>query len=215
MKPTETKSRSAKVWKYHDESWYVEEPWVSDALFKAIPFRGIIFDIACGRGNIVRSARANGLIASGFDIVKRWPEAVAPIDSLDRVLMKERIDEITAKISGLANIVTNPPFDRVEEFVAAGLDYLGPYAKMATVFPARRLNAAGKWLRKTPLTHVLYITPRPSMPPGELFEELEAAGKRPSGGQHDFAWLVWQQGAQFSPTLAWLHKTKGILRGRD
>jgi hypothetical protein len=64
-----------------------------------------------------------------------------------------------------------------------------------------RLNAA-RWLEGLPLAKIYLLTPRPSMPPGEVI----ARGERPRGGRMDYAWLVFNLGHSGPPELRWLHR---------
>src|SRR5262249_41183991 len=86
-----------------------------------------------------------------------------------------------------ANICTNPPFNRCNEFVLRALELAS--GKVAMIWLARRLNAT-RWLQETPLARVYLLTPRPSMPPSHVI----AAGEKPGGGSQDFVWLVWEHG---------------------
>jgi hypothetical protein len=59
-----------------------------------------------------------------------------------------------------------------------------------------------RWLETTPLYKVLFLTPRPSMPPGAVIE----AGEEPSNGTKDFAWFIWLQGYKGSSQIGWLRR---------
>ena len=84
------------------------------------------------------------------------------------------------------NVVTNPPFRLARAFVERALT-LGA-VKIAIIFPTARLNAA-RWLKPLPLAKIYLLTPRPSMPPGEVI----ARGEKPGGGKTDFCWLVFDR----------------------
>ena len=62
----------------------------------------------------------------------------------------------------------------------------------------------GGWLEPLPLAKIYLLTPRPSMPPGEVI----ARGERPGGGRMDFAWLVFNHGHSGPPELRWLHRDR-------
>ncbi len=198
MSPTPKK---AHTWQLAEHEHYVDEPWVSAALFREESFEGAIHDPCCGFGNIVHSARDAGFIAYGTDIEDRGFEGTVVHDFL-------------ACTDSIANLVFNPPFGSGEAFARHAVKFA--CRKVAILYPTRRLNAAGRWLQELPLTRIWYITPRPSMPPGDVYRELEAKGKRPSGGTQDFAWLVFDAAAKKEPlrfndwsapaTVGWLHK---------
>lgn len=100
------------------------------------------------------------------------------------------------------NFAFNPPFEIGEEFALHALSLVR--RKVAMVYPTRRLNAAGKWLRITPLCRIWYLTPRPSMPPGSEYERLQRAGKEAQGSKQDFCILVWEQGHEGPWSGFWL-----------
>ena len=135
----------------------------------------------------------------GSDIAIRSLTCIGNFDFLARQQMPP----------GLRHVVSNPPFELIEQFALHALSLVEDGAKVALIFPTRRLNAAGKWMRKTPLRRILYLTPRPSMPPGEVVEGLEREGKKPEGGKQDFCWALWEKGWNGSWTGDWLHRDEG------
>jgi hypothetical protein len=143
-------------------------------LFGVEKFVGSIWDPCCGIGRVADAAHRVGHSTYATDIVDRGYrrfEGCADFLQCDR---------------GLAtNIVCNPPFDRCDAFVRHALDLTRPDGKIAMIWLTRRLNAA-RWLAQTPLARILLLTPRPSMPPGQVI----LAGEKPGGGTQDFAWLV-------------------------
>jgi hypothetical protein len=56
-----------------------------------------------------------------------------------------------------------------------------------------------------PLAKIYLLTPRPSMPPGDMI----ARGEKPGGGKTDFCWLVFDRTYIGPPTLRWLHRDGG------
>jgi len=46
------------------------------------------------------------------------------------------------------------------------------------------------------------MTPRPSMPPGQLI----LRGEKPGGGRVDFCWTIFVVGHVGPPELRWLHR---------
>jgi hypothetical protein len=99
------------------------------------------------------------------------------------------------------NVVSNPPFDFCAQFVCHALALTSGNGKVAMIWLARRLNAA-RWLADTPLARIYLLTPRPSMPPGNVI----LRGEKPGGGTQDFCWLVWQHSHVGAPTVHWLHR---------
>jgi hypothetical protein len=184
------KRRDSHIFEKEEHGHYVEPEWCSRRLFEVEKFKGAIYDPACGWGRILHAAKAAGYQVQGSDIVDRRHHGLnSQFHRRDFLFRQE-------DISG--SVVSNPPFDHVEEFCQRALD-LGA-TRVAMICLTRRLNAA-HWLENLPLRRIWLLTPRPSMPPGSWI----AAGNKPGGGKQDFCWLVFGAGIG-SPTVHWLHR---------
>lgn len=186
------KPMNARIWEREANNHYVEPFWVPWRLFQVEQFRGSIMDPCCGFGQIPKAGRQFGLEIYGCDLIDRGFEYVSVCDFL------------TSDIRA-GNYVFNPPFELAEQFAKQALKLAA--RKVAMIFPTARLNAA-RWIPATPLYRVYYLTPRPSMPPGHVFRELEAKGRNPSGGTADYCILVWLIGYEGEPTIRWLHRDR-------
>ena len=190
----------SKLWARAENDWYVEPSWCDERLFAVETFEGSIYDPACGMGRIVLAARAAGLDAHGSDIVSRSDVCEREADFLDwRWPMGARVE----------NIISNPPFAlcddrraRTHPFVDLALKRAN--RKVALLLPSNWVQGASRsrWLATTPLRRVLFLTPRPSMPPGQVI----AAGGKPGNGTTDYAWFIWLKGFDGRPELGWLHR---------
>jgi hypothetical protein len=106
------------------------------------------------------------------------------------------------------NIVSNPPFGLCDSkkgkpgFVELALRRA--QRKVALLMPANWVQGdkRSRWLETTPLQKVLFLSPRPSMPPGQVLE----AGVKPGNGTTDYAWFVWERGHSGAPTIGWLRR---------
>lgn len=182
-----SKLRNSQVWQRHTNDWYVEPIWTVDRLIDREGFPEGLHDPAAGIGTIVKAAQTKGLKASGADIVDRG--AGFPVQ-----------DFLTCSLEKHENIVTNPPYGLLQEFTERAL--LLARHKVAILCPVARMNAA-RWLQDSGhLFHVLLITPRPSMPPGEVI----LRGEKPGGGKTDFCWLVFDKGYRGEPHMSWLRR---------
>jgi hypothetical protein len=184
------RKRESSLWAREANDWYVEPEWCSLRLFQEERFEGPIWDPACGRGTIVISALKSGLVASGSDLIDRgFDSTLTPYDFL--------LTDIKA-----ANIASNPPFDMAEQFVAKALKLAE--RKVAMLLPANWVQGdkRSRWLAQTPLRRVWFITPRPSMPPGQVLE----AGGKPGNGTTDYAWFIWLRGYDGAPEVRWLRR---------
>jgi hypothetical protein len=176
----------AHIFDRDENDFYCEPSWVSERLFAVEPFVGVVWDPASGLGTIPRAARAVGLTNFASDIAEH---GYGPIQ-----------DFLTARApTDVFSVVTNPPFKLARAFVERAIE-LGA-TKTAIIFPVPRLNAA-KWLQSMPLARIWLLTPRPSMPPGEVI----ARGEKPGGGKTDFAWLVFDRTHDGPPQLRWLQR---------
>jgi len=187
----EKRPENSHIWAREEHEHYVEPFWCSQRLFDVEHFDGQIWDPCCGFGRIPESAKAAGHahVYAG-DIVNR---------GYDR--LNETADFLACRDNQAApNIVCNPPFDIFKEFALHALS-LRSTRKVAMIWLVRTLPAA-RWLGSTPLAHIWWLTPRPSMPPGHVI----ARGEKPGGGKQDFCWLVWDKQFRGSPTFGWLHR---------
>lgn len=183
---------NSHIWQREQHEHYVEPSWCSERLFATERFPGSIWDPACGFGRIPEVARNNGHhLLWATDVVDRgYRRLDFTIDFLSGV--GPSIDIPT-------NIVSNPPFDIFKEFALRSLELASK--KVALIWLVRTLPAA-KWLEQTPLQKILWLTPRPSMPPGHVI----AAGEKPGGGKQDFCWLIWDKSHRGPATVGWLRR---------
>lgn len=186
------KIENSHIWERDRHDFYIEPEWVSARLFEAEEFPpGIVWDPACGSGRIVCTARAAGLMADGTDLVDRGRgfrfghDFLAPAPS----------------VSGAAAIVTNPPFKHAKDFVIKALSLVD---KSCFLLPVTWLNGdrRSRWLEKQPLARVWVLTPRPSMPPGDVV----LSGAKVGQGKQDFAWFVFEKGHDGQPSVGWLRR---------
>lgn len=193
----ETKMKNAHVWERGDHDWYVEPTRVTEQLLKEEGFPGHTHDPCCGGGNIVKTLLANGLRATGSDLVDRagsphWFTGEA--DFLDPSTVVEA-----------DNFIMNPPFFKgkgTEAFIRKAVDVakgkVAVFTEARFVFGEKRANGI---YRDCQPTRIWIVTPRPSCPPGKFIEE----GGKVGGGTPDFVWIVYDRAAPVTtPTVGWL-----------
>lgn len=185
----EAKLRNSHIFEKHRDEFYIEPTWTSERLLQVEKFEGSIYDPACGAGRIVMAAKDAGYVAYGTDIVRRSAVATGVWDFLDNNLLQD-------------NIICNPPFGEAHKFLDHALTVTR--RKIAFLLPTVWMNGAktGKRLETTPLARVYLLSPRPSMPPGDLV----LAGFEPSNGRVDFAWYLWEIGYTGEPHIRWLRR---------
>jgi hypothetical protein len=194
------KKRESHIFDRDADDWYQEPHWVSERLFETENFGqagATIWDPCCGEGRILESAFRAGYSTYGSDVVDRRKNGFAH--------NFEKFDFTGGAFSFWLDmqIVTNPPFDQIQE-VAEKCVYVAK-SKVALICPVRRLNAAHSWLKQLPLSKVLLLTPRPSMPSGSHI----AAGGKVGGGTVDFCWLIFDKSKRHPnsvTTMDWLHR---------
>ena len=200
LEKTIKKPIAAHAWPRARNDFYTEPLWVSGRLFDEEPFTGSIWDPACGMGHITLSAAFHRYATVASDIENRG----GFLDDAQNV--KRDFFSIDEQCD---NIVTNPPFDIVQAFYKHAIELAR--GKVAMIFPTMRLNAA-RWLERTPLRRIWLLTPRPSMPPGDVI----LAGKKAQGGRTDYCWLVWDLNEeamhQTAPAVRWLHRDRAGQR---
>ena len=171
-------------------NYYREPPWPSERLFAHEKFPGTIWDPCCGSGTIPKAAMAAGLPTFASDLVNRG--------------YGRRRDFLTqpAPIAPPFSTVFNPPHEGQSErqFVERAFE-LGA-AKVAIIFQTSKMHAARRWLVPLRLARVYLLTPRPSIPPGEMIER----GEKAQGGTRDYSWLVFDPTHEGAPVIAWLHR---------
>lgn len=199
MKPS-ARQRQSHIFARADRDHYVEPDWVSGRLFAVAQFDGPILDPCCGWGRIIEAAITAGYTGSfGSDVFDRrhgkptWQYRTLDILGLHR----EREYDWWRRAP---TIVTNPPFDEMENIAGRCLALAS--SAVAMICPVRRLPAAWRWIERTPLARVWLLTPRPSMPPGSHI----AAGGPVGGGTVDYCWLVWRKDHVGPAEIKWLHR---------
>lgn len=190
--PTKIK-KNAHIWERDPHDWYVEPIECSLALFAEESYEGRVWDPACGLGRIIEAAESSGLEAFGTDLIERSSRCVETFDFLYGHQARE-----------FTNIVSNPPFKHAEEFVIQALCLVPDGGKVTMLLPLVWLSGFSSkraWLPKSPLSTVMPISPRPSMPPGAVIE----AGIRAGNGTKDFAWFTWTKGYDEKPNVMFLN----------
>jgi hypothetical protein len=175
------------------DNYYREPAWPSEQLFAHEKFPGTIWDPCCGGGTIPEAAKAAGLTVFASDLVDRG--------------YGEQRDFLTepAPIAAPFTVATNPPHQKQSErqFVERAFE-LGA-DKVAILFQTAKMHAAWRWLIPSHLARVYLLTPRPSIPPGEMIER----GEKAEGGRHDYSWLIFDRTHEGAPVIDWLHRDRG------
>jgi hypothetical protein len=163
--------------------FYPTPPWATHALIDNEAFAGEIWECACGDGRMAEVLALTGNPVYGSDL-NDYGYGEAGIDFL---LSTRRA----------ANIVTNPPFKLVEEFVLQALRLaerkVAMLVRLAFLESAKRFDTI---FQHTPPSRTWVYSERITFYPGGI----QTAGSGP--GAH--AWVVWDKGHVGPPELRWL-----------
>jgi hypothetical protein len=161
--------------------FYVEPSWCVDRLLARYPEITSLHDPCCGRGTIVDAALKRGVIATGADIVDR---------ARGRFPVKDFLSDQKPQCA----IVTNPPFKLAEQIVERAMNVVDDWGLIAIIAQAKFLSSQGRFplFDHPSMEKVIIFSRRPSMPPGEMLEQLGESCRR--NGSIDFAWMVWRVG---------------------
>lgn len=194
LAPGAAATLNAHRWERAAENFYTEPHWCSERLFALERFSGEIVDPACGSGRILEAAAGAGHAFRGFDIVRRALFCGAVEDFLSPEWNGGR------KVD---NIVSNPPYgDDLERFVRLALERTRFKVALLLAATWHCADERAEWLETTPLLRVRFLTPRPSIPPGEHV----LAGGLVGGGRINFAWFVWSHDHAGPPGFAFCRR---------
>ena len=172
------------------DDFYPTPPKATNALLDVERFDGAIWEPACGDGAISKVLEERG-------------HEVVSTDLVDRGYGTPRVDFLMELQSLAPNIITNPPFKYMQQFIAKALDLSS--GKVAMLGRLAFLEGARKRLmfESTPIARVWVFSRRiPMLRNGEAMGE--SMRKHGGGGMIAFAWFVWEHGYTGKPTLGWL-----------
>lgn len=174
--------RRGKIVKARDPNDFYPTPtYVTEALLQVEDFGRQVWEPACGDGAISRVLDAAGYEVISSNLIDRGYGEVGNFLTSDRKV---------------ESIVTNPPFDKDDEFVRKALE--SSTHKVAMLLPVTFLEGPKrvKWLRETPLKTVHTFASRVN-----LCKNGEEGRKN---GRFVFAWFVWEHGHSGPPTISWI-----------
>lgn len=165
-------------------------PWATFALIDNEAFDGDIWECACGDGTMSRVLEETGQHVNSSDLYDRGYGDIG-IDFLT-----------TARLA--SNIITNPPYNSAEGFVANGTMLakrkFALLLRLAFLEGAKRANTI---FSRTPPSRVWVFSERITFYP--------AGAERKGSGTTAYAWFVWDKDAPSGTELHWFkpgYKTK-------
>ena len=157
--------------------------WATHALVENERFDGSIWECACGDGEMAR-------------VLEHAGYAVTATDLHDRGHGQSGIDFLAAR-DPVDNIVTNPPFNVAEAFVAQGLALAR--RKLALLLRLAFLEGANR-------AHTIFLR----TPPARVWVFSERItfymkdAPRAGSGTTAYAWFVWDKAMSGTTELKWL-----------
>jgi len=163
--------------------FYPTPRWATYALIESEKFEGDIWEPACGDG-----AMSEVLAETGNRIISS--------DLYDRGYGDTGVDYLTAR-RRIANVITNPPYNAAEGFVAKSLHVAEKkFALLLRLAFLEGANRANTIFHKNPPSRVWVFSERITFYP----KGAVVAGS----GTTAYAWFVWDKAHNKPTELAWL-----------
>lgn len=154
---------------------------ITESLFKRERFDGIVFEPACGEGEMVKVIeKHNKCIASD---IRKDINGFQNVDFLKYNFPME-------------NLITNPPYNLANEFVVHGLNYFEK--KMAFLLRLNFLESQRRYklFKESPLKSVYVFSKRQTLTPKGFPTKKH--------GTITYAWFVWEKVYSGVPQLDWI-----------
>lgn len=156
--------------------------WATYALAENEPFKGNIWECACGDGSMSR-------------VLQKYAKEVISTDLFDRGFGQPGVDFLASNFKA-DNIVTNPPYNSAEGFVKTGIQLAKhKFALLLRLAFLEGSNRANTIFAINPPSRVWVFSERITFYP---------AGAVPQGsGTTAYAWFVWDKDAPNRTELKW------------
>lgn len=163
--------------------FYPTPKWATHALLASEPFKGDIWECACGNG-----AMSTVLSETGSTVISS--------DLYDRGYGEAGHDFLASQ-KRRRNIITNPPFHSAEGFVASALHLAeSKFALLLRLAFLEGANRTNTIFHKHPPSRVWVFSERITFYP--------AGVKATGSGTTAYAWFVWDKDHSGPAELAWL-----------
>jgi hypothetical protein len=183
------KSRAHSLVGYNPEDrptydYYPTPPPMTKALLPVETFNGDIWEPACGDGSMSKVLEAHGYNVISTDIEPRD--------------YGTQLDFFFASSLLAPNIVTNPPYKLLNEFIERAALFQPEKLALLSKLNALETQERSYILERTHLTRVWVFRARHSIYRGGIVPEED------NGGMIAFCWLVWQRGYKGKPEIGWI-----------
>ena len=174
-----------------ENDYYATPPESTQALLNVLELNGSILEPACGEGHISEVLKNN------------YPNSeIVSTDLIDRGYGSGGINFLEHTYDRtFTNVITNPPFKYMREFVEKSLeistDKVIMFGKIQFLEGQRRKE----FLENSPLKYVYVFSERQN--PMRNGSPVDENGKKWSSTMC-FAWYVWEKGYEGEPVVRWL-----------
>jgi hypothetical protein len=162
--------------------FYPTPRWATHALIASEPFKGEIWEPACGDGSM-------------SEVLAETGNKITSSDLYDRGYGDAGVDYLAAN-RRVANVVTNPPYNAAEGFVAKSLEIVEcKFALLLRLAFLEGANRANTIFHKNPPSRVWVFSERITF----YMKGAQVAGS----GTTAYAWFVWDKAHSGTTELAW------------
>lgn len=171
----------------HD--YYATEPKAVKLLLEVEKFDGKIWECACGEGHLSKEMKRLGYEVYSTDLIDRGFQ-----DKVYDFLGVDNYNETEY------NIITNPPYKFVNQWILKSMDILQKNKKLALFLPIRYLE--GKERKNI---YLKYPPKNIYMSSSRLKCAINGKFNVQSGSAASYAWFVWQKGYTGDTKLSWIN----------
>ena len=174
-----------------ENDYYATPPESTQALLNVLELNGTILEPACGEGHISEVLKSN------------YPNSeVISTDLIDRGYGEGGINFLEHTYNRtFTNVITNPPFKYMREFVEKALEISDEKVMMFGKIQFLEGKGRKEFLKNSPLKYVYVFSERQN--PLRNGKSVDGNGKKWSSTMC-FAWYVWEKGYQGEPVVRWL-----------
>ena len=168
----------------HD--YYATEPKAVNLLLELEDFNSNIWECACGEGHMSLALEAKGKNVYSTDLIDRG--------------YGHQLDFLTATDVFNGDIITNPPYKFVDQFILKGHELINEGSKLALFLPIRYLEgkARKEIYKKYPPKNIYVSSSRLKCAINGEFEKM-------TGSAVSYAWFIWEKGFKGKTTLDWFN----------
>lgn len=170
----------------HKEDFYATEPKATKLLCDVEQFNNKILEPCCGQGHMSEVLKSNGYNVTSYDLVDRGYGDIKDFFSLDH---------------WDGDIITNPPYKNVLNYVKHAIEIVDNGAKVAMLLKVLFLEGKerGKYMLENPPKYIYVFSGRIKCAINGDFDAIN------NGGALAFAWFVWEKGFKDEPKVRWLN----------